>query len=221
MLGDRLPPITREQIAAAVTLVEATPTPRAERALADAALVLADRIVDGGRRLVEATARLHLVTERSTRDPSTGLANREGLRRWLGGSATEGLAMPPIGVVVIVLDGVTDVDGGRPPDVSESLLQAIAAVLTTNTRPGDLIVRCDGDTFVVLGAGLAGDDLMLVAGRLLGAISLISSEGSTITAAAGVQTCRSRPLPISTSIDAMAAAKRAGGRTIVAVGSGD
>jgi len=182
-----------------------------ERSLSAAAGVLADLLDRTQRELIATTARLASETELATRDPLTGLLNREGLERWLGGTDTEGLAMPPMGVVLIDLDGFKQINDTLGHLAGDRVLQGVAAALLSGTRPGDVAARWGGDEFIVLCPRSADGELRTIAQRLLDNIAEVQVDGRHITASAGIQTCSERPLPLGQADAALYAAKHAGG----------
>ncbi|MET0459630.1 MAG: GAF domain-containing protein [Ilumatobacteraceae bacterium] len=196
-LGDRLPADTRDQIAAAVTLAEVTPTLRAERSLGHTALLLAGRLISTERRLADATARADAGTASSERDELTGLLNAEGLDRWLGGPALDDVPMPSIGIVLIEVDGVAEVAAAHGSDVGGRLLQAVAAALIAGTRSGDVVIRWGPTEFGVLCTGIAGDELTVVADRLVAAASGAAVDGIGVAASGTTETCAHRPLTMA------------------------
>lgn len=206
-----LPPATVDRVRDAISAARSAPRSIPERSLSAAASVLAARLDRTQRELSATTARLVAETELATRDPLTGLLNREGLERWLGGHDTDGLAMPPMGVVLIDLDRFKQINDTLGHLAGDNLLQGIAAALLANTRPGDVAARWGGDEFIVLCPHAADDELRIVANRLLDAIAAVDIDGAQVTASAGIQTCTQRPLPLDHADTALYAAKQAGG----------
>ena len=215
---DSIPPHVAARLDQAILAADALPTTTAETALGQAALCLAASLDKTSMRLDEAKARLDRETQHATRDPLTGLANREGLQRWLGGSALDGVNMPLIGVVMIDLDGFKAVNDTHGHDVGDRLLQAVAKALVTCTRPGDIVTRWGGDEFVVLCPGSEGEQLTQVALGMVAVVAATSIGEIRVGASAGIQSCRYRPLPMGAADEAMYAAKRAGGGRVVAIG---
>ena len=188
-----------------------------ERSLAAAAGVLADRLDRTQRELTHAKTRLSVETQLATRDPLTGLFNREGLERWLGGVDVDGLPMPPMGVVLLDLDGFKQVNDTRGHPVGDKLLQGIAAALLSSTRVGDVAARWGGDEFIVLCPNAADGELRAIGDRLIGAVAAVAVDGASVTASAGIQTCTERPLPLGGADAALYAAKDAGGDQFILV----
>ncbi len=93
-------------------------------------------------------------------DSLTGLANREGMARWL--DTAEG----PIGVIAVDLDGFKAVNDARGHDVGDALLKAVAERLTHSTRGGDLVVRSGGDEFLVMTSRTAASTLAEMLARI-------------------------------------------------------
>lgn len=200
-----------DQVRNAITVARHAPASVPERSLSAAAGVLANRLGRTQRELNATRARLTAETEIATRDPLTGLLNREGLERWLGGDNTDGLAMPPMGVVLIDLDGFKQINDTLGHLAGDHLLQGVAAALSDSTRPGDVTARWGGDEFVVLCPRAAGTELHSIAQRLLDAIAAVDIDGAHVTASAGIQICTQRPLPLGQADTALYTAKRAGG----------
>lgn len=184
-----------------------------------ASLCLAGCLRDTRLQLEEVKARLQRETQHATRDPLTGLTNREGLRRWLGGSELNGVEMPLVGVIMIDLDGFKAVNDTHGHETGDRLLQAVAGALTSCTRAGDLVTRWGGDEFLVLCPGAEGDQLDRLATRMVAAVAEVSIDGVSVCASAGTQSCRYRPLPMAAADEAMYTAKQAGGGRVVAVDS--
>ena len=134
-----------------------------------------------------------------------------GLERWLGGLSTDGLAMPPMGVVLIDLDGFKHINDMLGHLAGDHLLQGIAATLLSSTRSGDIAARWGGDEFIVLCPHTADGELQAIAQRFLDAIAAVDVDGAHVTASAGIQTCTQRPLPLGQVDKALYTAKRAGG----------
>ena len=127
----------------------------------------------------------------------TGLVNGRGLDRWLGGRALDGMPMPSIGVVLIEVDGVTEVAAAHGTDVGDRLLQAVAASLIAGTRSGDVVVRWGPTEFGVMCTGIAGVELTVVTERLVAAASAVTVEGIGVVASGTAETCTRRPLTIT------------------------
>jgi diguanylate cyclase (GGDEF)-like protein len=213
---DSIPSDLADRVDAAIAAATVLPTTAAEVALGRAALCLVASLDDTSVELDDASARLDRETQHATRDQLTGLTNREGLERWLGGTALHGVDMPLIGVVMIDLDGFKAVNDTHGHDTGDQLLQAVAGALTSCTRPGDLVTRLGGDEFVVLCPGAEGEQLNDIASCMVAAVAGTSIGDAKVGASVGTQSCRYRPLPMAATDAAMYAAKRAGGGRVVA-----
>jgi diguanylate cyclase (GGDEF)-like protein len=172
----------------------------ADEALIDGVLVLA-------RQLEATVVAMRSETLTAISDPLTGVRNREGLRRWLGDD--ERLPMPPIGVLVLDLDGFKHVNDTHGHLVGDELLRRAAAAITATVRPADVVVRWGGDEFIVLCPGVADtEELDRIGARVTAAIAAVDVDGISVTASAGVQVCRHRPLELDEADRAMYARKR-------------
>ena len=212
-----IPADVAERIDATIAAAVALPATMAEEAFGRASIFLTASLDDTSERLDDARAQLERETERATRDRLTGLTNREGLERWLGGSDLDGVDMPLVGVVMIDLDGFKAVNDVHGHEVGDQLLQAVAGALTSCSRPGDVVSRWGGDEFLVLCPGTEGDQLEKIASRMVAAVAGTSIGDVRVGASAGIQSCRYRPLPMAAADAAMYAAKRAGGGRVVAL----
>jgi diguanylate cyclase (GGDEF)-like protein len=84
------------------------------------------------------------------RDPLTGLGNRRELEwRWpqLVAQATDNNT--PLAVAMLDLDGFKQVNDARGHAVGDRVLVALAGLLRTHTRAGDLVARMGGEEFLV------------------------------------------------------------------------
>jgi diguanylate cyclase (GGDEF)-like protein len=86
---------------------------------------------------------------RATRDPLTGLANRELAGQRLDHMLARGPA-PLIGVLFCDLDGFKAVNDRLGHEAGDDLLQQVARRLQRGLRPTDLLARFGGDEFVVV-----------------------------------------------------------------------
>lgn len=188
-MAGALPPSVVEHVRAAVAEARQSEVSLPERALGTTARILIDRLEVTQRELATTRRALAKETDIATRDPLTGLLNREGLERWLGGPESDGLPMPPMGVVLIDLDGFKQINDSLGHLVGDQLLCAIADALQATTRPGDVAARWGGDEFVVLCPDAANDELSAIADRLIGAIAQVDVNGARVSASAGIKTC--------------------------------
>ncbi len=200
-----------QRIRQAISTARIAPASVPERSLSAAASVLATRLDRMQRELADASTRLAAETALATRDPLTGLLNREGLERWLGGADADGLAMPAMGVVLVDLDGFKLVNDTYGHAVGDRVLVGVAGAILRSTRSGDVAARWGGDEFIVLCPHVSDDELSAIAGRVVEAIGDVDVDGASVTASVGVQTCSTRPLPLEGADAAMYAAKSAGG----------
>lgn len=98
-------------------------------------------------------------------DSLTGLANREGMGRWM--ETAEG----PVGVIAIDLDGFKAVNDIHGHAAGDELLTVVAERLTHSTRGGDLVARIGGDEFVVLTATSTASVLAEMVARISRALN--------------------------------------------------
>lgn len=187
-----------------------------EVALGHAAQRLARSLDRTQRTVAELRSELAEETRRATTDSLTGLRNREGVERWLGGPGVAGVRMPPVGLVLLDLDGFKAVNDDHGHQVGDRLLVAVAEAISDVVRPGDVAARWGGDEFLVLCPMASEAQLSRIADRLVDAVAAVRVEGVSVGVSAGVQLTSSRPLPLDGADAALYRAKAAGGGTAVA-----
>jgi diguanylate cyclase (GGDEF)-like protein len=94
----------------------------------------------------------HLPQASPSRDPLTGLANRDAL--WTRALPDAGGRRPrSLALLFVDLNGFKQVNDTWGHIIGDRVLQTVAARLADNVRPADLVVRWGGDEFVVLVQG--------------------------------------------------------------------
>lgn len=138
------------------------PLSDAEARLAVAAEHLVSSIEAGQRR----TSRLRVALQDSRSlaelDQLTGLQNRHFLERYLGAEDR------PVELVTLLVDvdGLKAVNDGHGHAAGDAVLSAVASLLRSHSRPGDVCVRWGGDEFLLLAPGLDGEAGLAFASRL-------------------------------------------------------
>ncbi len=91
-----------------------------------------------------------VLSDQATRDPLTGLLNREGLTRQLRQLSSE----LPRGFVTTVVyadvDGLKAVNDTIGHAAGDDMLREVARRLSASTRDGDIVARVGGDEFLVI-----------------------------------------------------------------------
>jgi diguanylate cyclase (GGDEF)-like protein/PAS domain S-box-containing protein len=129
------------------------------------------------RRAEEALRSLtETLTEQTSKDPLTGLANRtlleERLRAALSRDGRTGLSTA---VLFLDLDGFKAVNDRHGHATGDLVLQAIAQQLATAVRPADTVARVGGDEFVVLVEGATEQGVDSLVTRLEQAVDAATS----------------------------------------------
>jgi GGDEF domain-containing protein len=217
-LRDHLPDQVVAHATKCATAARSAPPSVTEFALEELSTGLVERIEVAERHLQAAIARADARTDRSTTDTLTGLANRDGVQRWLGGDATDGLATPCIGVVRVDLDDVDRLCREHSPTAVDELLRLVGRALVDVTRPGDVVSRWGFSQFLVLCPGLDDVALQRMGDRLVASVHDVAHAGISPTASAGVQSSERRPLELDDVDAAVLAARHAGGNRAVAAG---
>ncbi|WP_433209786.1 diguanylate cyclase domain-containing protein [Dactylosporangium sp. CS-047395] len=120
-----------------------------------------------GRKAAEAD-----LVRRASRDPLTGLANRDALAPPLAAAIRRAHAGLGDSVLLFCdLDDFKVVNDTRGHDAGDAVLVAVAQRLCGLVRPGDTVARLGGDEFVVLAQDLAGTDAAALLDRVERAIA--------------------------------------------------
>ena len=107
----------------------------------------------------------HLFEQAST-DPLTGLANRRYGVEMLRQAALAHTVATPSAVMLCDLDGFKGINDRYGHDAGDQVVLAVAAVLQSNTRGADTVVRWGGDEFLIAVPGIALPALSELAERL-------------------------------------------------------
>jgi two-component system cell cycle response regulator len=103
----------------------------------------------------------------SQTDPLTGLLNRRSLQADVGSRCQ---AREAFGVLFMDLDHFKSVNDRFGHEMGDRVLVAVASVLKTGLRPGDVVGRYGGEEFVGIVAGAGPESARLVAERLRHAV---------------------------------------------------
>jgi diguanylate cyclase (GGDEF)-like protein len=134
-------------------------------------------------------AELERAEAEARRDPLTRLANRLAWDEALA-SAT---ASPRSAASIVQLDcrGLKEVNNSYGHHVGDELLRRVAAILATNVRLDDLVVRFGGDEFAILLRGADEEVTRALVWRIETALGLEGRWGDVdVELAIGTATCR-------------------------------
>lgn len=171
---------------------------------------------------VESLDRLNTLRDR---DRLTGVLNREGFERAVGGLYSEG-SSTPVALTLLDLDNfkLTNDTLGHP--VGDAVLKAFGQILLSETRATDVVGRIGGDEFAILSLGLDRQGACAMAERIR--IHLAHrrfpevSDGLEATCSIGVAIARSErgyETLYRMSDNALYGAKRLGRNRVVADGA--
>ncbi|MDQ1538256.1 MAG: hypothetical protein QOE58_2649 [Actinomycetota bacterium] len=155
----------------------------------------------------------HARVERTAEtDSLTKVANRRAFDRVVESIGDSGDDRR-VAVLLVDVDDFKRVNDTRGHAVGDSVLQAVAGVLTAEVRDCDMVARIGGDEFVVLLPGASATAAHLVAKRMAQVISTLAAGAIQVTASIGVA---SGPVcgvtgTMQAADAAMYVAKRAGG----------
>ncbi len=185
-----------------VTEVNANVAARVQR-LVDATALLVDRWHDRDRLVAAAT-----------RDPLTGLANRDAFADALAECADEAT------LLYIDVDRFKAVNDRHGHEVGDRVLVEVASRIVEACRPNDVVARFGGDEFVVLLNGVDVADGTLIGERIVQTVAapLTGIEGvEQVTVSIGLAPVVRRDDVVQAADTAMLQAKRSGRARLVAV----
>lgn len=113
----------------------------------------AGRVTDLVVQCSDLTDRKHLertLADQATRDPLTGLLNREGMARRLRDRGTRAADGQVLAVVFADVDGLKPLNDAFGHAAGDDLLREVARRLRAGTREDDIVARVGGDEFVVV-----------------------------------------------------------------------
>ena len=148
-------------------------------------------------------------------DILTGLPNRRGL------AAAVGALVGPAALVVLDLNGFTEVNEALGHHAGDALLRATGRRIAEGVRAGTVVARLDGDEFAVLLPGAGAEEASEVAERLLGRIAEavdLESVPVALDAAAGISTSAMAEDLIRAAEIALRVTRRRGGMLVYDVG---
>lgn len=135
-----------------------------------------DQIAAAHRAAAERNETLSL---ESRTDPLTGLLNRRGLFETLAEPRKE----EPSHVAILDIDHFKAVNDKRGHEAGDIALTALASLLTSQVRAGDLCCRWGGEEFVIMLAGSKDADAAALAERVREAVAaMVISAGNDETA---------------------------------------
>ena len=109
------------------------------------------RVTDQAAAVIFNSTRFEQTQHESHTDPLTGLANRRSLdRQFETGLAHASRTRGTIGVVVLDLDRLKEINDTYGHEAGDRALRAIGSVLKATVRQNDLCARFAGDEFVVV-----------------------------------------------------------------------
>lgn len=166
-----------------------------------------ERLLDEGRERAELHRRLAAVEAIAGEDALTGLANRRRLDELTGliaaGADRRG---EPLGVLVIDVDRLKDINDAHGHAVGDLALQHVARILQRTVRGGDVLGRPDdrvvgrwaGDEFLVVMAPATAPGLDALTHRLLAAVRrapLVLEAGGELPITVTIGAAGGRPDP--------------------------
>jgi len=127
----------------------------------------------------------HELEIQANSDPLTGVANRRGLALFLQGDKR----LEAMGILVMDIDNLKDINDAHGHDVGDKVLVGVARAVSGVLRGGDLLARTGGDEFVAVVAGADDADARRVIERIEAAVSRINAQGVRASISIGYACC--------------------------------
>jgi diguanylate cyclase (GGDEF)-like protein len=174
------------------------------------AMRLAEEVSRLELELAAARSRMATLETRAEIDPLTDLVNRRGLERELRRALAYVKRYGTSAVLVYLdLDGFKSVNDRHGHAAGDTVLKAVAMVLTRQVRASDLVARLGGDEFVVLLWNLAEADAQTKARALEAAVSRMTAPRGDATLSVGASAGSTMLLPLDTPATVLERADRA------------
>jgi diguanylate cyclase (GGDEF)-like protein len=174
------------------------------------AMRLAEEVSRLELELAAARSRMAMLETRAEIDPLTDLVNRRGLERELRRALAYVKRYGTNAVLVYLdLDGFKSVNDRHGHAAGDTVLKAVAMVLTRQVRASDLVARLGGDEFVVLLWNLAETDAQTKARALEAAVSRMTAPHGDATLSVGASAGSTMLLPLDTPATVLERADRA------------
>jgi len=133
----------------------------------EATLKKAQTFVKEATPVIEAKRYAESLRERSFRDPLTGLYNRHFLDASLDTLVAQVLRRESVmGILMCDLDYFKSVNDKFGHDVGDLVLKETAAILASNVRKSDLVIRFGGEEFLILLVDIGEGESVKIADKL-------------------------------------------------------
>jgi diguanylate cyclase (GGDEF)-like protein len=174
------------------------------------AMRLAEEVSRLELELAAARSRMATLETRAEIDPLTDLVNRRGLERELRRALAYVKRYGTSAVLVYLdLDGFKSVNDRHGHAAGDTVLKAVAMVLTRQVRASDLVARLGGDEFVVLLWNLAEADAQTKTRALEAAVGRMTASHGDATLSVGASAGNTMLLPLDTPATVLERADRA------------
>ena len=174
------------------------------------AMRLAEEVSRLELELAAARSRMAALETRAEIDPLTDLVNRRGLERELKRALAYVKRYGTNAVLVYLdLDGFKSVNDRHGHAAGDTVLKAVAMVLTRQVRASDLVARHGGDEFVMLLWNLAEADAQSKARSLEAAVSRMTAPHGDATLSVGASAGSTMLLPLDIPATVLERADRA------------
>jgi diguanylate cyclase (GGDEF)-like protein len=188
----------------------AEPVEPPQRPSRSVAMRLAEEVSRLELELAAARSRMATLETRAEIDPLTDLVNRRGLERELRRALAYVKRYGTSAVLVYLdLDGFKSVNDRHGHAAGDTVLKAVAMVLTRQVRASDLVARLGGDEFVVLLWNLAEADAQTKARALEAAVIRMTAPHGDATLSVGASAGNTMLLPLDTPATVLERADRA------------
>jgi diguanylate cyclase (GGDEF)-like protein/PAS domain S-box-containing protein len=163
----------------------------------DGTIVGAIEIFSDDSAQSEARRRTEVMQRLAFLDHLTGLPNRRYLEMALESALVEyQVHKDPLGVMLVDLDGLKEINDAFGHDCGDRALQQMAATLRASLRPTDTVGRWGGDEFLAILRGVSAEALGKLAERSAGLVrrtSVPGGEGRDVALSVSIGAALSHP----------------------------
>jgi diguanylate cyclase (GGDEF)-like protein len=142
-------------------------------------VVLSERVRSHNHIIANSFGEMKKFERHATTDALTGLGNRHTMEELFPREISRcEKDAKPISLIMIDVDNFKDFNDKFGHIAGDRALTAVAHILKTQFRPGDLLVRYGGDEFAVLLPGIGEERAVIIADRVRHEVSGDTADGS-------------------------------------------
>ena len=142
-------------------------------------IVLSDRVRRYNHVIAQSYGEIQKFERHATTDALTNLANRHAMQETFPEEVASSVKRgAPVALIMIDVDNFKLFNDRFGHIAGDRALSAVAAILSAQFRPEDLLVRYGGDEFAILLPGATADEAAAIAERVRQTVSGTTGDGS-------------------------------------------